>query len=568
MDLRRAYPFIGKARIHAMLVRKGFALSVSTVGRILSRALARGAIRPASFCEGRVKPKRRRDFAALKIGSKEARSVDKLFEVCSNGVKTQRDAVMDLRRAYPFIGKARIHAMLVRKGFALSVSTVGRILSRALARGAIRPASFCEGRVKPKRRRDFAALKIGSKEARSVDKLFEVCSNGVKTQRDAWVINPSLSILSSSVKSMISFYNSEVARWIASTAHEQGAVDLNSFVNSDPTRISWSVDLKKNVRRGRTFKSDDGKYVCTMYRPFTKQWLFFSRVFNERVLQMPRIFPDGQLPNRVISVSGTGARAGFSALMIDTLPNLHTIDSGQCFPFWLYETSEEIKGDLLEERNPGFQRLNAITGYGLQRFQSAYPSEPITREDIFHYVYGLLHSEDYRNRYRANLAKELPRIPCVKPVEDYRAFRDAGKRLGELHVGYESVDPYPATIDTGGKLPLDDAEATYRVTKMRHPGSGKNKDRSTVIYNPHITIRGIPEAAWDYVINGKPALSWVMERQCVKTDKASGIVSDANRYAIETVGDPRYPLELFLRVITVSLETMKIVRTLPKLAIE
>ncbi|MYD94459.1 MAG: hypothetical protein F4Y02_12385, partial [Chloroflexi bacterium] len=111
-------------------------------------------------------------------------------------------------------------------------------------------------------------------------------------------------------------------------------------------------------------------------------------------------------------------------------------------------------------------------------------------------------------------------------------------------------------------------EAAYRVVRMKHPGPGRNKDRSTVIYNPHITIRDVPEAAWEYVVNGKPALSWVMERQCVRTDKASGIISDANRYAIETAGDPRYPLDLFLRVITVSLETMKIVHALPELAIE
>ncbi len=163
-----------------------------------------------------------------------------------------------------------------------------------------------------------------------------------------------------------------------------------------------------------------------------------------------------------------------------------------------------------------------------------------------------MHSEDYRSRFQANLAKEVPRIPCVKPVEDYRAFRDAGRRLGELHVSYEDVDPYPATIDTGGKLLMEDPEAAYRVTRMKHPGSGRNKDRSTVIYNPHITIRDIPEAAWEYAVNGKPALAWVMKRQCVRTDKASGIVSDANRYAIETMGNPRYPLELFLRVITVS----------------
>ena len=190
------------------------------------------------------------------------------------------------------------------------------------------------------------------------------------------------------------------------------------------------------------------------------------------------------------------------------------------------------------------------------------------REDVFHYIYGLLHSEDYRSRFRANLSKELPRIPCVKHVDDYRAFRDAGKRLGELHVGYESVEPYPATIDTGGKLLMPVPEELHRTTKMRHPGSGRNKDRSTVIYNAQITIRDIPEAAWEYVVNGKSALAWVMDRQRVRTDKASGIVSDPNRYAIETVGDPRYPLDLFLRIITVSLETIKVVRGLPELSTE
>ena len=220
------------------------------------------------------------------------------------------------------------------------------------------------------------------------------------------------------------------------------------------------------------------------------------------------------------------------------------------------------------ERTPGFRRLNAITDYGLQIFRNAYPSESVGREDIFHYIYGLLHSEDYRRRFRANLVKELPRIPSVKSAEDYRAFRDAGKRLGELHLGYEDVDSYPATLDTGGKLLMEDPEVVYRVTKMRHPGTGKNKDRSTVIYNPNITIRDIPEEAWEYVVNGKSALTWVMQQQCVKIDKKSGITSDANRYAIETVGDPHYPLDLFLRVITVSLETMKVVCSLPELILD
>ena len=181
----------------------------------------------------------------------------------------------------------------------------------------------------------------------------------------------------------------------------------------------------------------------------------------------------------------------------------------------------------------------------------------------------MLHSEVYRARFRDNLSKELPRIPCVKDVRDFRAFRDAGKMLGELHVGFEKVDPYPAVIDASNQDLgcITDSGSFFRVVKMRHPGSGKNKDRSTVIYNENITVRGIPDEAWDYVVNGKPALSWVMERQTIKTDTASGIVSDANRFAIEAIGDARYPLDLLLRVITVSIETMKLVRTLPRVRI-
>ena len=145
------------------------------------------------------------------------------------------------------------------------------------------------------------------------------------------------------------------------------------------------------------------------------------------------------------------------------------------------------------------------------------------------------------------------------------AFRDAGERLGELHIGYEAVKPWPAIVEIKDDADEMEPEKLYCVTQMKHPGTGNSKDRSVVFYNPHITVREIPVEAWEYVINGKPALSWVIERQCVKTDKASGIVSDANRYATETVGDPRYPLVLFLRMITVSMETVEIVKDLPTL---
>ena len=277
----------------------------------------------------------------------------------------------------------------------------------------------------------------------------------------------------------------------------------------------------------------------------------------------------------MISVTGKGARRGFSCLMMNAIFDLNGMEAGaQCFPLKLYEiceaTSDNTLNFLPEEGviNDCIVR-DGITDAGLEHFEAAYPGERIGKEDIFYYVYGLLHSEEYRVRFANNLSKELPRIPCVKAVGDFRAFRDAGRRLGDLHVNYESVEPYPVTIKQGDLrlAAVGDPEAFYRVTKMKFGGKGRDKDMTTVIYNANITMQGISLEAYDYVVNGKTALEWVMERQCVKTDKASGIVNDANLYAIETVGNPAYPLELFQRIITVSLETMKIVRALPKLEV-
>ena len=183
---------------------------------------------------------------------------------------------------------------------------------------------------------------------------------------------------------------------------------------------------------------------------------------------------------------------------------------------------------------------------------------------MFYYVYGLLHSPAYREKYADNLAKELPRIPCVKTAADFWTFSQAGRELADLHLNYETVEKYPLKI-VGGGLLLTDAD--YRVEKIRYGKNGKEKDLSTLIYNDKITVTGIPLEAYEYVVNGKPALDWVVERQCVKTDKDSGIVNDANDWAIETMGNPRYPLELFQRVVTVSVETMKIVNASPALDI-
>lgn len=245
---------------------------------------------------------------------------------------------------------------------------------------------------------------------------------------------------------------------------------------------------------------------------------------------------------------------------------------GQCFPLNIYEKNKVQKGGLFanHEGVSDYRVKDGITDEGLAHFKAAYPNEEISKEDIFYYVYGLLHSEDYRARYADNLSKELPRIPCVKKADDFWAFSKAGRVVGDLHVNYETVEPYPVTYKQGDlrTAVIDDAEAFYRVEKMKFGGKASAKDKTTIIYNPRITLQNIPLEAYDYVVNGKPAIEWVMERQCVKTDKASGIVNDANRYAIETVGDPAYPLKLLERVITVSLETMKIVRALPALDID
>ena len=251
------------------------------------------------------------------------------------------------------------------------------------------------------------------------------------------------------------------------------------------------------------------------------------------------------------------------------MPDIQHTDNGQCFPLKLYEPASAEDG-LFATGDTGYTERDGISDAGLKHFQDAYPGEQISKEDLFYYIYGLLHSPDYRERFKNNLSKELPRIPAVKKAVDFWAFSKAGRALGDLHVNYETVDPYPVTIAEGdlALASIEDPQSFYRVTKMKFGGKGRDKDKSIVQYNNHITMQDIPVRAYEYVVNGKPALEWVIERQCVKTDKASGIVNDANDYANETVGNPAYPLELFQRVITVSLKTLDIVENLPVLDID
>lgn len=416
-------------------------------------------------------------------------------------------------------------------------------------------------------------VSLGDKSDPGTLKIFKSFSLGVVTNRDAWCVNSSRASLMANVSAMVDTYASEVSRFnqvqrvFSSAKSREDFID--SFVSQDAKLISWSRALKSSLGRAKSIVIDPERCVVSTYRPFYKQWHYFDRDLNEVVYKMPRLFPHPSTENRVISVTGTGAKE-FSVQMFDHLPALDTIEKGQCFPRYLYDVAS-LPGDLFEaaKEHSQWKRDDAITDESVSLFNDAYGGEQITGDDIFYYVYGLLHSEDYRQRYGDNLTKQLPRIPMVKQAVDFWAFVEAGRGLGDLHCDYESVEPYPVKIKEGdlSLAVIEDAEAYYRVEKMKFGGKRPNLDKTTVIYNPRITMTGIPLEAYDYVVNGKPALEWVMERQVVKTDKDSGIVNDANRYAIETVGDPAYPLKLFQRVITVSLETMKIVRSLPKLDI-
>ena len=396
--------------------------------------------------------------------------------------------------------------------------------------------------------------------------IFRLQSIGVMTGRDAWAFNSSSSQVAQKMNAMIHCYNGEVERMTSPLG-----ANSTSIQNNDPSQISWSSNLIMSAQNGKRGFFNSDALVQSCYRPFQKQWVYFDPMFNDRRGKLTELFPNPKALNRAILVTGVGAKGEFSAIMVNSIFSRDTIEKGQCFPLQFFETNSGGQYDDLFSSitSDGFTRRDGISDAGLKAFQAAYAGEDICKEDIFFYAYGLLHSEEYRERYADNLSKQLPRIPVVRKPEDFWSFVNAGHELDELHVNYETIAPYPVTIKEGDLrlTNITDPNAFFRVEKMRFGGSRPNTDKTTVIYNSHLTMTNIPVEAYEYVVNGKPALEWVMERQVVKTDKDSGIVNDANGYAIETVGDPAYPFLLFQRVITVSLETMKIVRSLPKLDI-
>ena len=380
-------------------------------------------------------------------------------------------------------------------------------------------------------------LPMGTKKAKAqkgaaVDVIFKTYCRGVTTNRDAWVYNFNRDTLSENVRRTIEYYSLQALRW---EDREDREADIIDFVESDLTQIKWDRELRQHLQRGRPAEYAQDKVRVALYRPFTRSNLFFDRVLNNCVYLFPSIFPTSETENQAICVSPPGTKLSFHALMVNVIPDLHITGDSQCFPFYTYD----------EDRT---NRQENITDWALAEFRNHYSDDTITKWDIFHYNYGLLHHPAYREKYQMNLKRDLPHIPFA---EDFWGFANAGAQLADLHVNYESVPKYDKLkyIETPG-MTVD-----WRVEKMK-----LSKDKTQLVYNDFLTLDGIPAEVYDYRLGNRSALEWVVDQYRVKTDKRSGIVNDPNREA-----EPRYIVDLIARVTTVSLKTVEIIKNLPPL---
>lgn len=379
-------------------------------------------------------------------------------------------------------------------------------------------------------------------------------SLGVASGRDPWVYNYSKQQLEVRIEKMIEFYNQQrmLFQDILKDCVNAKVADCIVY---NPEKISWNDmfinDVKNNVQY--VYKSGD---ICeSIYRPFCKQKLLFSKPYIQRTYQQTKLFPTPQHQNLVICVSGVGVTKDFSCIITDLLPDLVLIGNSQCFPLYYYEKRQQDQLNLFNDAvGEEYVRHEAVSDFILRQARECYGNK-VSKEDIFYYVYGFLHCPTYRELFAADLKKMLPRIPLVDTAHDFYAFSEAGRQLADLHLNYETVAPYSGVVQLFGAY----ATPNYRVSKMRF---ADKHDKSVIIYNDSISIEGIPAEAYQYVVNGKSAIEWVMERYQVTTDTKSQITNDPNEWASEH-HDEKYIFNLLLRVINVSLQTMAIVNSLP-----
>lgn len=403
-------------------------------------------------------------------------------------------------------------------------------------------------------------LPIGDKD--SVASFFETFSGGIKTNRDAWVWGFSLPGTLEVVGEGIKAFNRHLA----------DGRDL------PPENFSWSRRLRARAASKQPLELAPSAIREGVYRPFTRERIYLHRDLIDEPGTIGRFFA-GQAAGLGFCLMAPRADVdAFAVLMVSEIPDLSFYTTtAQFFARWRYEPVDPDDSMLALDTSTGdtavdgYRKIDNITDAALAKFVAAY-GDSITKDNIFSYVYGLLHSPDYRETYAADLKKMLPRIPLVV---DPWPFVEAGRKLSQLHLGYENVTPYPleglGTEPPAGRDAYDfyavgDKKMKFGKPTAEQKAAGDRADRSTIVYNSNITLSGIPDDAYRYMLGSRPAIEWIIDRYYIKTDKASGIVNDPNDWSRE-VGDPRYILDLLARIVTVSLETMKIVDALPALAI-
>jgi predicted helicase len=384
---------------------------------------------------------------------------------------------------------------------------------------------------------------------------------GVNTSRDAWSYNFSKNNLKNNLIRMIDNYNSEVNLL---------RIDNHRNIDNNPLRISWSVNLRQDIIKLKNHTFNEGFLKKGSYRPFCIQNLYYDRSFVERPGVFSSFYPNDKTKNITICISPS-PNDGVSILISNNITNLHFNGDTQCFPLYYYEENKEVQQGLFDtESNEEYTRRDGVSDFILDKAKQQYNATNITKEDIFYYVYGFLHSPEYRETFANDLKKMLPRLPLVDDVKDFWSFSKAGRELAELHLNYETVPPFegvtvsPFEGGLRGMTEKDVDNKIFRVEKMRFP---KKDQKDTIHYNSSITISSIPLEAYEYVVNGKSAIEWIMERYQITTHKESQITNDPNDWADE-VGNPRYILDLLLSIITVSMQTREIVGKLPKVNFE
>ena len=396
----------------------------------------------------------------------------------------------------------------------------------------------------------FAPIGIDNRICNGNCGLFACYSRGMETDRDTWVYNYATSVLEKNVKITIAFYDSERIRWLM---EHKGQEKIEDFLHYDTSSVSWTRTLRNKIKSNTIIPYNKDSFRTTLYRPYCKMHSYMDKGLVDYPGQMNEFFPGGiSYKNQAIVIPGKG-NSRFGCIVVDGLVDVNCMSAGaQCFPLYWYEKPDS--GRLI--------RHDAITDEALDFFRKVYPAgmngrlikdggPEIRKEDIFYYVYGILHSPEYQKRFEANLKKELPRIPLAA---DFSAFSIAGRALANLHINYESVEPY--VLDYSGNIDNPGPVEKMRWGKKKNPITGKMEDDKTVlVYNSNLTYRGIPETIQRYVVNGRTPLEWMIDRYQIKTDKASGIINNPNDYS----DDPSYISTLIRRLVAVSVETMQIV---------